>query len=229
VLEHGGDLPEVCVPTDAHVLGPQGVIAHRSSLGPADADERQDIPVTSLDRTVIDCARVLERQALKGLVRQAERLHRLDVVALHARCADPRTDVGKARVRRLLSAYVPVLLAESELEARFVELCARHRVPRPEQQWPIGRHRADFAWPDIRLAVETDGRGAHGGRLAFRDDRVKDRALKAAGWTVLRFTWGEVVHTSQEVAREIRAAIRRLRVEARNGRHDDRNSPPAGR
>src|SRR3712207_7106457 len=48
------------------------------------------------------------------------------------------------------------------------------------------RSRADFAWPDVRLVVETDGRDTHLRRIAFRDDRVKDRALQAAGWAVLR-------------------------------------------
>jgi very-short-patch-repair endonuclease len=154
---------------------------------------------------------------LKGAVHAAEWRHRLDVVALHARHQQPATDVGAARLRRLLSAYVPVDLTESELEARFLELCARHRIARPERQVWFGEHRADFVWHDVRLIVETDGRRTHGTVMAFRDDRVKDRALRRTGYDVLRFTWGEVVHEDAAVAREIREARARRRRELAGG------------
>src|SRR4051794_37813232 len=32
VLEHGGDVAEVSIPTDAHVVGPARVLVHRSKL-----------------------------------------------------------------------------------------------------------------------------------------------------------------------------------------------------
>lgn len=79
----------------------------------------------------------------------------------------------------------------------------------------VGRHRADFVWRDLALIAETDGYEAHRGRLAFRDDRAKDRALSAAGYEVLRFTWSEVVGAPERVVRDLRLALRRRGLRTR--------------
>jgi len=52
-----------------------------------------------------------------------------------------------------------------------------------------GECKPDFYWPAYDLIVETDGWEAHRTLAAFRSDRVKDAALTAAGYKVLRFTW----------------------------------------
>jgi very-short-patch-repair endonuclease len=62
--------------------------------------------------------------------------------------------------------------------------------------------------------VETDGRAFHDGFIAFQDDRVRDRAMKAAGFEVLRFTGTEVGREPARVMREVAAAVRRLTVVA---------------
>jgi very-short-patch-repair endonuclease len=62
---------------------------------------------------------------------------------------------------------------------------------------------------DRGLVVETDGRDTHDGLIAFRDDRVRDRAMKAAGFEVLRFAGSEVLREPRKVARELSAALRR--------------------
>ena len=205
--------PHVLVPTQAGRSAPRGVRLHRcATLVAADVTRHSGIPVTGLERTLRDVARTAPDR-LKACVRAAERTHGLDLAALHAACLEPETDIGRARLRRLLAVYVPVGLSESEFEARFLELCDRHRLPRPDQQLRVARHRADFVWHDVRLVVETDGRDTHARAMAFRDDRVKDRALKRAGHEVLRFTWGEVVHESGPVAREVREARARRRRE----------------
>jgi very-short-patch-repair endonuclease len=54
-------------------------------------------------------------------------------------------------------------------------------------------HEVDFHWPDHRLIVETDGWRFHRHRRRFESDRARDAQLQAAGWTVLRFTWRQVV------------------------------------
>lgn len=62
---------------------------------------------------------------------------------------------------------------------------------------------ADFAWPELKLIVETDGWAAHGTRRAFAGDRRRDRRLDAAGWRVIRFTWYEVEHEPERVMQEL--------------------------
>lgn len=66
----------------------------------------------------------------------------------------------------------------------------------------------DFAFPERRLAIEVDGYEAHMGLRAFGHERVRDRALRAAQWVPLHFTWNEVDKRDPRVAREIAAEYR---------------------
>jgi very-short-patch-repair endonuclease len=94
----------------------------------------------------------------------------------------PRSSHRHARLRRLFDDYIPAI-TDSEVEAAFLELCARHGLPIPETQVPIGPYRADFLW--------------------------RDRAMKAAGFEVLRFAGSEVLREPRKVAREVFAALLR--------------------
>lgn len=210
LLERGDERPHVTVPTTAGLKRRRGITVHRAP--DVDVVVRYGIPVTSLIWTLIDLAGELEPRALRAAVRQAELVHHLDLLALRAAVALPLNDFRRARLRRLLQIYVPGR-ADSPLEEAFLDLCRRFRLPIPQRQVPIGDHRADFLFADERLVIETDGHATHGTRVAFLDDRMKDRALQAAGYAVLRFTWAEIMHRPAEVAREIRAALRRRRRE----------------
>jgi very-short-patch-repair endonuclease len=91
----------------------------------------------------------------------------------------------------------------------------RCNLPVPEVQARIGRYRADFVWRAQMLLAESDGYEAHRGRLAFRDDRAKDRALAPPATKLLRFTWSEVVGAPERVVRDLRSALRRRGVRPR--------------
>jgi very-short-patch-repair endonuclease len=203
--------PQVSVPTGAGRAGPRGIDLRRAAtLRPEHVTTRERVPVTTLTRTLVDLAAVLDHRQVKSAVRQAERLHKLDLARLRIHLDGSRRSTGHARLRRLLDAYVPAAATENDLEAAFLELCERRALPMPETQVPIGPYRADFLWRDLRLIVETDGRDSHDGYIAFRDDRVRDRAMKAAGFEVLRFARAEVVGEPGKVARELSGAVDRL-------------------
>lgn len=116
---------------------------------------------------------------------------------------------GSGVLRGLIEEHLPEPTA-SVLEKEMLRLHRAHGLPEPEVEYVIrdedGRFvgRVDFAHPDARIVIEVDGFATHGNPEAFVDDRVRDRRLHALGWTVLRFTWMEVVHTPREVADEIR-------------------------
>lgn len=182
--------------------GPRGIELHRTTtLRREDVVRRADIPVTTLARTLVDLMGVFDSARLKSAIRHAERLHRLDLAQLRSNLEElPRKPYRHARLRRMLDAYLPGSGAtDSDLEADFLELCVNHGLPTPETQARVGPYRADFLWRDLHLVVETDGRHSHDGFIAFRDDRVRDRAMKAAGLEALRFTSSEVAREPQRV------------------------------
>ena len=67
----------------------------------------------------------------------------------------------------------------------------------------------DFAFPDRKVAVEIDGFSFHRDAAAFQRDRTKRNLLTANGWTVLNFTWTDLVDRPAQVAADVRAVLRR--------------------
>jgi very-short-patch-repair endonuclease len=98
-------------------------------------------------------------------------------------------------------------LTRSRLERRFLWLCRRHRLPRPEVNVVVGGCEVDFLWRSHSLVVEVDGWQAHGSRWSFETDRARDLALTAAGYRVVRFTYRQVIERGATVARDLRRLI----------------------
>jgi very-short-patch-repair endonuclease len=67
---------------------------------------------------------------------------------------------------------------------------------------------ADAALPELRIAVEIDGRSYHSAPTVFQNDRTRQNALMAAGWIVLRFTWHDLTRRPGYVVASVRAAVR---------------------
>ena len=134
------------------------------------------IRCTSATRTIIDCAALLDDEALEAAFEQARRmgLTSVDRVARGA----PTELCGRGRpgsARRSASARGAAARRTSDGVATRGEAraacCARARSLRPERQYPVGRFRLDFAWPAARIACECDGFEHHGSRLAWKRDR----------------------------------------------------------
>lgn len=74
------------------------------------------------------------------------------------------------------------------------------------------RYFVDLAFPDARLAIEVDGRAHHSDPRSFRRDRQRQNDLVADGWTVLRFTWEDLLHDPVGVVRRIVGVLGRAAV-----------------
>jgi very-short-patch-repair endonuclease len=98
-------------------------------------------------------------------------------------------------------------LTRSELERRFLRLCRRHGLPKPEVNVRVGSFEIDFLWRDRSVVVETDGYRFHRGRVAFESDRARDAELKLLGYDVLRFTHRQVAWEASLVARTLRTLL----------------------
>ena len=95
----------------------------------------------------------------------------------------------------------------NEFEERFRELTRRAGLPQPRAQYRLGPYRLDFAWPELKVAVETDGWGTHGRRQGFEDDRARDASLLAQGWRVLRVTYRRLKQKPMLVAAQLAAVL----------------------
>jgi very-short-patch-repair endonuclease len=99
----------------------------------------------------------------------------------------------------------------SDLEAAFLSICKRHRLPRPEVNVRIGIYLVDFLWREERLVVETDGYRYHRGEDAFREDRARELGLMRIGYHVLRLSEAVVDDRPKEVADVLSAELQRRR------------------
>ena len=179
------DPVDVTVPGDSGRAKRAGVRLHRSlTLSPADCALHEGIPVTKPARTLEDLRRVLSAKQFAAALREAEFL------------GLPTGEIATDHTR-------------SELEARFLALCRRHRIPQPVVNVRIDRFFVDFLWPFERLIVEVDGWRAHRGRSAFEADRARDTRLKLHGYEVLRFTWRQIESDRTGVIETVRQLLRR--------------------
>lgn len=76
--------------------------------------------------------------------------------------------------------------------------CAGHDFP------------VDVAFRRARLIIEVDGYAYHRAenREQFHRDRYKWTTLTAEGWTVLHFTWDQLVQQPAWVIASVRKALR---------------------
>lgn len=79
----------------------------------------------------------------------------------------------------------------SPIELKLYEALRREGLS-PIPQFCIQGYFVDFAFPDVRVAVEADGAQYHKGGGRQRD-RKRDWVLRRHGWTVLRFR-GTTIH-----------------------------------
>ena len=96
-------------------------------------------------------------------------------------------------------------------EERFLLICRGAGVPAPDvNAWvalPDEELKADFLWRHHRLIVEVDGHETHGTRQAFERDRRRDQCLTLAGYSVIRFTWHQIINEPARVAATLRALL----------------------
>ncbi|MGH3846830.1 MAG: endonuclease domain-containing protein, partial [Pseudonocardiaceae bacterium] len=108
----------------------------------------------------------------------------------------------KARWRRRVPAVIDLSdpRAESPMETRSRLVLVLRGLPRPELQYQVFDEfggfiaRLDMAYPQLKLAMEYDGRG-HIAPWQQESDARRLNLLDASGWSVLRFTAPDVLRT----------------------------------
>jgi very-short-patch-repair endonuclease len=130
----------------------------------------------------------------------------------------PPEERDRARAEALVLKLIPRSADDhaeptrSELERALLPALRKARLPRPIVGAEVLGYTVDFFWPDHNLIVETDGWHTHGHRRAFESDRARDATLQAHGYTVVRFTWRQVLHETLLVTVRIAQLLARSPV-----------------
>lgn len=198
----------------------------RLSLGPSvrlhrtrTLDEGIDVTsvagmrVTTVARTIVDLAEVLEAERLARVLHEAAYRGVLDLQAVrdvHARVGATRA--GAVVLDAALALHVGGSAGlRSALEARFLGLVSRWGLPiallNTRVRFGTHRYELDFWWPRQRVCVEVDGPGHRRARNR-RADAERDAVLRDAGVTVIRVGPDDLAGDAQALRRRLTTALR---------------------
>jgi hypothetical protein len=174
------------------------------------------VPITSIARTTADLMR--EGTEIDALIAADGALHRgvpraeLEwVVRFCATWSNGR--------QALVALAFANGLAESAAESLARWVCAQERrIPRPELQVELFDEfgligRVDLLFRSLRVALEVDGYIKYtdpwcGDAIeALRLQHERESRLRAAGWTVVRTTWDELINNPAGFLRRLLAAF----------------------
>jgi hypothetical protein len=186
-----------------------GIKVHRSTtLTAKDVTVVNNIPCTTIPRTLLDLGEVVTPRQLERAFDQAEIIEGLDLNAINDQIARNPTRAGAKACRTVLEThYIGKTPTANENEEALLAITRPLGIPDPECNAFIVLDdggpaiKADFVWREQRVVVEADSRKWHDTRQRFEHDRVRDQRLIAAGWTVIRTTWRQMTRRPHELRR----------------------------
>ena len=184
---------------------------------------RDGIPVTTLARTVADCAKRLSFEGAVVLIEFALNSKRDRDLDTSQRLRDEIRDAldacagahGVVRARAALDFASS--LSESVFESRSRVFFRVHRIPQPRQQMEFGdedgiRARGDFVWELQKVVGEADGYAKTGNlpteperKHRWKRDKDRDLYLNSLGYRVIHWTWDDLRRPH-----ELAATLRRV-------------------
>ena len=147
--------------------------------------EHEGIPITTVERTIIDLWAHLSPRARSRLLREGLRLGCTAVPRMQSaiRAHRGRRGVASLRVEVQKLAGLQLERCRSDPEAFAVALIADAGLQSPGVNEVVAGEEADLSWPSARLIIELDGPSFH----VLRDaDIRKMKAWRAAGFDVQR-------------------------------------------
>lgn len=179
----------------------RGVVVHWAEVG---TDDVRHPGVTSWMRTLVDCLVVSpfdEALAVADSALRQEAVTHAALVAATSLLRGPGS-AGARKVAALADGRAANPF-ESVLRAIAVSVGGLDLVPQVPIVAPDFYARPDLVDVERRLVVEADSHTWHSSREALRRDCRRYNSLVLLGWTVLRFTWEDVMLRPHLVAADL--------------------------
>ena len=197
--------PEVPTPTQRRI---RGIRTRRSRcIDRRDGTSFHGVPITTVPRTLVDLAAVLEPDELARSCHEAEVRFGTKPAQVEDVLGRRANSLGRAKLRAVLRGDVPVVL--SKLEKRFLDLLGAAGLALPQTNRPAAGRRVDCRWPEQRLTIELDGYRYHHSRHAWEQDRHREREARSRGDEFRRYTYGDVFDDPHLMLEELRGLLPR--------------------
>ena len=195
--------PEVRTPRESKLPGVE--VRGRCRVDHRERWTFDGVPATTVPRTLVDLAAVLDEDTLARVCHEAEVRYRTTPEQVEAVLRRRPNAAGAAVLRAVMRGGTPVPL--SRLERGFLRFLRAEGFPPPETNRPAGAHRVDCRWPEHRLTVELDSYRYHSSRHAWEQDRERERAARERGEEHRRFTWADVFEGQSYMRGELRKLL----------------------
>ena len=220
-LKHG-DKGRIEISSPRRLNSRHGIRVHLDpSLATRPHAHADNIPLTRIVWTVLDLCAVLTYPAATAVVVDVVRRQLVSVLDL-SRVLDESAGRrgGRRTLSRVLMTRFALGVTDSDAEDLFIDLAGRRGLHFRHHfvvQDPSFRAELDFADVSLLLDIEVDGGKAHDDDVAQQWDKNRDAELISRGWTVLRFTYWDLIQRPDWVFERIGDTLARLRGTTRSG------------
>jgi len=193
------------------------VVVHRvKQLEQRDIRVVQGMSTTTPVRTIVDLAGSLPLHRFEFALDEARR-RRLVAERPLREALDRLGSRGRPGIKALRailnSGELQRPVPGSPFERRFIQFLDRRRLPTAERQFVIEDQnskfvaRVDFAYPELKVAIECDSKKHHFGRGNWESDVERRTRLAALGWLVVHVSWDMLVNRPDVLEALIRGAL----------------------
>ncbi len=201
---------DLIAPTRRHRREP--IVVHFARLAPEDRDVVDEIPVTSVARTMLDLAPDESTRNLHRMMDRAEERKTFDLRRFDRLLSRAGGHPGRVKLRYALDTFKPeYAVLRSDLERRFRDLVLAAGLPAPQTNIVVEGYELDCYWETEGFAVELDVFATHGSRDSFEADRERQDNLLLAGIELIRVTDVRLDREPRETVARVAAHLERRR------------------
>lgn len=190
-----------------------GITVYHGDAAALMARTIRGVRVTGVEATLVRLAHLLDEEAFEIACEDARRRRLTSVLALRAYLErfGRRGRPGVATIRRLIDQLDPERPARSTLEVKTRRLLSANGITDFDREYALvwgGRtYRYDFAFPDRRVILETNGRRWHDDPADYEHDNEKWSVPGRFGFRIVFATWEKVVRDPNALVHELRATM----------------------
>lgn len=204
----------IAIPAARRVAIPGIDVVRRSVLPPGDRTKIAGVVVTTVARTIIDCAGICTLSNLTDILDESLRTRRtaLPVIRREEEARQRRGRKGSRRLRAVLAEHEGDVRASNRFERDVSRTLVKNGLPVPQRQFEVvlangDKRYVDLAYPDYLVGVEPAGYRWHNGRRQWATDLTRNHELIRLGWRLIPVSWEQRRKGHAAMVETVRGAL----------------------